>query len=134
MAAVKGVIRTKIDAGTGQPDRAEVGQVKFVTDYYEAAALEAASTISVCFDLPKDAVVIDVILANDALGADSELIVGDAVDPNRYITTVDSSAAAVTHMNAITGMGVLNEVPRNILITTAGAAITGTIYITVLYS
>lgn len=134
MAAVKGVVRTLMDTtAMGVPDRASIGQVKFVSDSYDATALEAGSTITVCKDIPIEAPVVDVILAYDALGVSSTLQVGDAADPNRYITAVDTSSAGVTRLNAITGIGFANTANTPIVITTAGAAITGTIAITVFH-
>lgn len=143
MSAVYGVNRTilntepreKLDPGLHD------GRVKVLMDIYEASALEAASTIDMGGLLPTGARILDVILITDALGSGVTLEVGDDEDPNRYITsTACNTANQVTRLNAIAGqqyevdMTTASTPDNQVVITTAGAAATGTINLIVLYT
>ena len=134
MATFTGVVRTLIDAGTGGPKRADLGNLIFQTDTYEATGEAIASVLKLGKILPTNSSAVEVILAFDALGASSTLAVGDATDPDRYITATSSSSAGVVRINAISGLNFLNTAATDILITTAGGTITGTIAMTVIYT
>ena len=134
MATVYGVNKTLIRAGTGGPERADIGQVKFERDRYEATGEAIATVINVCKDLPKDATILDVTLAHDALGASSTISVGDADDIDRYITASDTSSAGVVRLNNIAGAAYLLSASTPLILTTAGGTVTGSIEVTVYYS
>ena len=117
------------------------GRVKTFQDTYEASTLAIGSTIKMGPKLPKGAIVLDVELMADALGATHTLAVGDAEDPDRYITaTIMNTAQKILHTNAIGGKNY--EVDKSdsaslddqITILTAGNTITGTIKCTVRYT
>jgi hypothetical protein len=139
MAAVVGVNTTKVDAGTKQDNWIDQGLIKsglkVMTDVYEAAALAIGSTIKVA-NLPAGARVHRVDLAFDALGA-ATVDVGDSADANRYLGGVDVSAAGFEGGCLVDGaqyeIGTVAG-DDEILITTAGAAITGTIKATIYYT
>lgn len=133
MASVKGVNITKIDDNTGKLSKTEVGKLKVFVDTYEAASLVAGSDITVA-RLPQDSTILDAAVYHDALGASSTLILGDVTDPNRYITAGSTASAGVLRMNAVDGVGFENTTETDILLTTAGATITGTIKVVIKYT
>lgn len=140
MAAVKGVNKTKYDSGAAADfiTKGEAGNsIRMIYDSYEASALEAGSTISVGVPLPNKAVVSGIYLQYDALGASSTLKVGDGDDDDRYLAAASSASAGVRNELLIDGFGYqigTNDDDNAIIITTAGAAVTGTIKIAVFYS
>ena len=140
MSAVKGVNKTLIDAGTILKPGSTDGRVKSFQDTYEAAALEAASTITVGPRLPKGAIILAVLLSYDAMGGGVTMDVGDAEDPNRYISAQDVSAAGsklsdlVDGINYETDESDSDNLDTQLIITTAGAAATGTVKLTVLFT
>ena len=94
-------------------------------DSYEAATLVTASTIEIGTTLPLNAVVHEVIVAYDAMGASTSLSVGDSEDPDRYITNTATTSAGVTRLNAVEGLGYkcdetqgASNTDRQVLITT----------------
>ena len=143
MSDVLGVNKTK--AATPTPaNRLKPGEfdgrVKTLQDTYEADTLAIGSTIKMGPVLPKGAIVLDVELMADALGGTHTLAVGDAEDPDRYITaTIMNTNNLILHTNAIAGKNY--EVDKSdsaslddqITILTAGNTITGTIKCTVKY-
>jgi len=148
MATVKGVNRTLADTPTGSNIVAPglmKGKLRVMTDSYEASAIAAGTVIEVGDLLPKGVKVVDVMLMGDDLSADVTLAVGDYEDADRYITaTVFTTANQVTHLNAIdglfyevdetyTGKTVGSGTDRQLTITTAVSACTGTIKVAVLY-
>jgi hypothetical protein len=106
-------------------------------DTYEASSLVAGSDITVA-RLPKGATVYDVVIIHDALGASSTLKVGDASDDDRYITATASTAAngkiIMSEDGVIGGFGYENTAQTDVIITTAGATISGTIKSAVYYT
>ena len=134
MASVKGVNRTIIDLGDGTKIPAqELGGVKFFEDLYEASALASGSDIKIGKTFKAGEKIIDIVLWNDALGGSSTLKVGDAGDDDRFIVAAASSAAGRRDLNVIAGQGYEFTGDTDILITTGGANITGTIKVLVLY-
>ena len=111
------------------------GKLRVQYDSYEASSLADASTISVA-KLPKGAVVYEVIVHHDALGAGVTLAVGDSSDADRYITATAAATAGKIVMSedgAIGGFGYEQTAETDIIITNANAA-TGTIKVAVFYS
>ena len=146
MATVKGTNRTFADTPTGSniTDPGVLGgKLRTMMDTYEADAIAIGTIIEMCKYLPKGARVLEIALTTDALGSSVELIVGDYEDDNRYITATGCNTAnQVTRMNAIDGRQYkadettpgATSTDRQIIITTSGAAASGTIKIEVTYT
>ena len=144
MSDVLGVNKTKIDTPTpanrlkpGEYD----GRVKVMTDLFEALALVQGSTIKMGGKIPKGAIVLAVLLTCDALGVSSTLDIGDAEDDDRYFSAHDSSAALINEPgDEVDGVNYevdetdADNLDSQIVITTAGASITGTIKLAILYA
>lgn len=108
------------------------GKVRVQYDTYEASSL-AAGTISVA-KLPAGAIVYDVVLHADDMGTGTTATVGDASDPDRFITSVDTaSSATLTRLNAIAGFGYEYSAATDVIITTTGTS-TGTFKIAIFYT
>lgn len=141
MATVYGVNATKVldpnPSNITDPGELE-GKVRVMTDSYEAAAVAAGSTIHVGKSLPIGARILNIRLAFDALGGSSTLAVGDSSSTARYLSAASSASAGIRDMaEESTVDGLLNEIDadtQDIIITTAGASITGTIKIVIEYT
>ena len=161
MAAAYGVNFTKnfpAEAGStaaqSQVDVSEVGgRMRVAYDTYEASSLGADSTISM-FKLPKGARVWQMILITDSLSSSATLQVGDSGDPNRFITeSICGDANKVHYMHpkahasnsnvtlvggvsgtGIDGFGYATTAETTVIITTADAAISGTINLACFYT
>lgn len=149
MATVKGVNRTKADTPTTAGSNILGGgilggKLRTMIDTYEASSLASGSIIEMGEYLPKGAKMVEVALMADALGSGVTLIVGDYEDDNRYIevSSTWNTANQVQRINAIDGRGyeVDETTPgdtttdRQIIITTGGAAATGTIKLAITYT
>lgn len=140
MATVYGVQATKVLTPTGanivSPGYLG-GRVRVMADYYEAAAVAADSTIHMGQDLPIGAKILNVILAFDALGS-ATIAVGDSTSTGRYLTATSvASAGVVGAVEDDNVDGLLYEITsttRSIILTTASAAITGTVKLIVFYT
>ncbi len=132
MAAVKGVGITALDAGTAKPLNNEVGKKRVWTDVYEAAALASGSTIEMA-KLPIGSKIVGAKIYIDALGASSTLALGDATSGTRYMGATASVTAGVLTANLVDGIGFESTTVTDILITTGGASITGTIKVVIEY-
>ena len=145
MASVKGVNYTNITATPIVKSDSEVagGKVRVSYDNYEASSLASGSDITIG-RVPANATVIDVVLKCDQLGGSSTLKVGDAGDDDRYLAAVGTwnvagqvqsmlggSTAANT---AMTGLGYRTTAETDIIITTGGATISGSIHCWVMYT
>ena len=138
MAEFEGVNVTKFDApgdANWIPQGLIKSSIRIWTELFEAAGEAAASTIVVAV-LPAGAIIHAVWLGFDALGA-ATIDMGDSDDPNRYKNAVDVSS--VGEDNTILVDGAQYEIGTNsgdtrILLTTASAAITGTIRSAVYYT
>ena len=111
------------------------GRKRVWYDTYEAASLASGSDITFA-RLPKGATIYNVKLMCDALGSSVTLDVGDSADADRYITATAAASAGVISMHndgAIGGVGFEQTAETDILITTGGAAATGTIKCMVFY-
>jgi len=139
MASVKGTNITAMDATPSTKVKsAQVhGRMRVAFDTYEASSLASGSDITVA-RLPKGATVYEVVIFHDALGASSTLKVGDASDDDRYITASASTSATgkilMSEDGVIGGFGYENTAETDVLITTGGAAISGTIKSAVYYT
>ncbi len=137
MASVKGSNFTK---RTAEPVEKVIasqnhGRLRVQYDSYEASSLGAGSDISVA-KLPSGAIVYDIIVYFDALGS-ATISVGDSGDADRYIAATSVSSAGQMSMSQegkIDGFGYENTAETDILLTTASAAISGTVKCAVIYS
>lgn len=139
MTAAKGVNITTLDTKpVDYPDVAQVsGRLRVWFDSYEASGLASGSTIAVA-RLPKGSRLYDVQIHHDDLGtAAGTLEVGDSGDPDRFIAAFATGSAGVRSMHAngvIDNVGYQMPAETDILITTAGASVTGTIKSVVIYA
>jgi len=145
MASVKGVNITNIDATpvVNVDSENAGGKLRVFHDTYEAASLASGSDITIA-RIPVNATIHDVIVKADALGGSSTLKVGDSGDDDRYLAAVgtwnaagqcQSMLAGSTAANtAVAGLGYRTTASTDIVITTGGATISGTIYCWVYYT
>ena len=147
MASVKGVNITNMDATPIVKVSSENagGKIRVFHDTYEASSLASGSDITIA-RVPKHATIHDVIVKCDALGSGVTLKVGDSGDDDRFITVVGTwnvagqsqsmlaGSSTGAPIPAVTGLGYRTENETDILITTGGAAATGTIFAWVMYS
>lgn len=138
MASVKGVNFTNITATpVVKTDSGEAyGKLRVTFDSYEASSLASGSDISVA-RLPKGAKVYEVIVHHDALGASSTIKVGDSSDDDRYIAATATASAGKLVMSedgAIDGFGFEQTAETDVILTTGGAAISGTIKVAIIYA
>jgi len=153
MATYYGVNRTLANdpVGANRVDAAKMnGKLRVMTDTYEAAALAAGSIIEMGDELPLGSVIVEVILNTDNLQNSTTLKVGDYEDDDRYIDAVDCGSAEVTKQIGTTtgnidgrlyqvdatysGKTVGSGTDRQIIITTAVGAATGTIKLAIIYA
>ncbi len=128
--------REKLDPGVFD------GRVKILVDTYEASAADIGDIILIGPPLPKGARIQEVILHTDDLDNNSNLAVGDAEDPDRYITATNHGAGSelITRLNAIAGRDYevdksdSSNLDDQIRITISNAAATGTIKLTVFFT
>ena len=138
MASVKGSNFTKRTASPIEKVVASEnhGRLRVQYDTYEASSLASGSDISVA-RLPAGAVVYDIIVHFDALGGSSTISVGDSGAAARYIAATSTASAgqmAMSQEGAIGGVGYENTAETDVLLTTGGATISGTIKTIVIYS
>ena len=145
MASVKGVNYTNITADPiVNVDSEQLGgKLRVSYDTYEASSLASGSDITIG-RVPANATVIDVVLKCDALGGSSTLKVGDASDDDRYLAAVGTwNAAGQTQSmlggstaanTAMTGLAYRTTAETDIVITTGGATISGSIHCWVMYT
>ena len=147
MASVKGVNYTNITADPiVNVDSEQLGgKLRVSYDTYEASSLASGSDITIG-RVPANATIMDVILKCDALGGSSTLKVGDSGDDDRYLAVVGtwnaagqtqsmlggSSAGAPT--TAMGGLAYRTTAETDIVITTGGAPISGSIHCWVKYT
>mgnify|MGYP003132326410 FL=1 len=140
MASVKSSAITNLDSVPAvNADGGNNSPMMVWHDTYEASSLASGSDITIA-RIPAGATIHDVVIKADALGGSSTLIVGDSGDDNRYLAAVgtwnvagqtqsmlggSSTGAATT---AVTGVGYKVSSSTDIVITTGGATISGTIY------
>ena len=144
MASVKSVAITNLDAVPAvNSDGGNLSPMMVWHDTYEASSLGSGSDITIA-RIPAGATIHDVIIKADALGGSSTLKVGDSGDDDRYLAAVgtwnaagqaQSMLAGSTAANtAVAGLGYKVSSETDLIITTGGASITGTIYFWVYYT
>tara|TARA_R100000781_G_scaffold9377_5_gene8176 strand:+ start:11597 stop:12034 length:438 start_codon:yes stop_codon:yes gene_type:complete len=144
MASVKGAAITNLDATpVVLSDGGNNSGMKVWHDTYEASSLGSGSDITIA-RIPAGSTIHDVIIKADALGGSSTLKVGDSGDDDRYLAAVgtwnaagqcQSMLAGSTAANtAVAGLGHKVTESTDIVITTGGATISGTIYAWVYYT
>ena len=140
MASVKSSAITNLDSVPAvNADGGNNSPMMVWHDTYEASSLASGSDITIA-RIPAGATIHDVVIKADALGGSSTLKVGDSGDDDRYLGIVgtwnvagqtqsmlggSSTGAATT---AVTGVGYKVSSQTDIVITTGGATISGTIY------
>jgi len=146
MASVKGANFTNISASPVVKASSENvgGKLRVWHDTYEASSLASGSDISIA-KIPAYATIHDVVIKADALGGSSTLIAGDSGDTNRFIDVVGTwnvagqsqsmlgGSSTGAPVPAVTGLGHRYTSETDVLITTGGATISGTIYSWVFY-
>ena len=145
MASVKGVNYTNITADPiVNVDSEQLGgKLRVSYDTYEASSLASGSDITIG-RVPANATIMDVILKCDALGGSSTLKVGDSGDDDRYLAVVGTwnAAGQVQSMlggstaanTAMGGLAYRTTAETDIVITTGGASISGSIHCWVMYT
>lgn len=147
MASVKGVNITNLTATPVVKASSEQvgGKLRVFHDTYEASSLASGSDITLA-KIPAYATIHDVVVKCDALGAGVTLKVGDSGDDDRYIGVTGTwnvagqsqsmlaGSSTGAPIAAVTGVGYRVTSETDIVITTGGAAATGTIYMWVVYS
>ena len=144
MASVKSVAITNLDAVPAvNSDGGNLSPMMVWHDTYEASSLASGSDITIA-RIPAGATIHDVIIKADALGGSSTLTAGDSDDADRFLAAVgtwnaagqcQSMLAGSTAANtAVAGLGYKVSSATDILITTGGATISGTIYFWVHYT
>ena len=145
MASVKAVNITNLDATPIVKTDSETngGKIRVSYDNYEASSLASGSDITIG-RIPANATIMDVVLKCDALGGSSTLKVGDSGDDDRYLAVVGTwNAAGQTQSmlggstaanTAMTGLGYRTTASTDIVITTGGATISGSIHCWVMYT
>ena len=140
MASVKSSAITNLDSVPAvNADGGNNSPMMVWHDTYEASSLASGSDITIA-RIPAGATIHDVVIKAHALGGSSTLKVGDSGDDDRYLGVVgtwnvagqtqsmlggSSTGAATT---AVTGVGYKVSSSTDIVITTGGATISGTIY------
>ena len=147
MASVKGANITNMDATPIVKVDSENagGKMRVFHDTFEASSLASGSDITIA-RIPKDATIHDVVLKCDALGSSVTLKVGDSDDDDRFIgvtgtwnaagqsQSMQAGSSTGAPIAAVTGLGHRTTAETDILITTGGAAATGTIFCWVYYT
>ena len=147
MASVKGANITNMDATPVVKVDSENagGKMRVFHDTYEASSLASGSDITIA-RLPKDATIHDVVLKCDALGSGVTLKVGYSDDDDRFIGVTGTwnvagqsqsmlaGSSTGAPIAAVTGVGYRTTAETDVLITTGGAAATGTVFCWVMYS
>ena len=145
MASVKSVNITALDFSPSEmvDSNNSSSPIMVWHDTYEASSLASGSDITIA-RIPAGATIHDVILKCDALGGSSTLKVGDSDDDDRYLAAVGTwnAAGQVQSMlggstaanTAVAGLGYKLSSATDLIITTGGATISGTIYFWVHYS
>tara|TARA_R100001594_G_scaffold33795_2_gene62573 strand:+ start:7543 stop:7992 length:450 start_codon:yes stop_codon:yes gene_type:complete len=147
MASVKGVNITNLDATPRVPASSEQvhGVMRVWYDTYEASSVGSGSDITMA-RIPAYSTIHDVVLKADALGGSSTLTVGDSDDADRFLAAIGTWNAAGQSQSmqagtstgapttAMGGLGYRVTSETDILVTTGGATITGSIHLWVHYS
>lgn len=110
------------------------GRVRVQCDEYEADAVEAGSTIKMA-RLPKGAVPLSISkLMFDALGTGATIAIGDGTTATKFKAATSVATAGSMNLDAIGAVGAQLTAETDIVLTTAGATISGTIKLETYYS
>lgn len=114
------------------------GRLRFCRFEYEASSLASGSTIDIGTPIPKGARLVDIAVLADDLGTTAgTLEVGDSGDTDRFIAAYATGSAtfkSVTKDGKIDNLHYQFTADTQLLITTAGATISGTIKGHIVYS
>jgi hypothetical protein len=113
------------------------GRLRSLTDNFTFAGELAGEVINIGKDLVDGAIIHKVIINNAALGGSVTLSVGDSDTANRYIDAYDANGSTSIDATLIGGVHYAigtNDGDNTIIVTTAGAAATGEIKVTIIYS
>jgi hypothetical protein len=114
---------TRISAS--KPARANVNINQIVESLTVSVALVTNDLIEFA-TVPKNAIITDLrIGASASLGGTASMIVGDAGDPDRLLTSTAMTAAGVFRLNAATGLGYRYSAETKLYMTASSIA-TGT--------
>tara|TARA_R100000234_G_scaffold85422_1_gene54425 strand:- start:46 stop:489 length:444 start_codon:yes stop_codon:yes gene_type:complete len=146
MASVKSVAITNLDAVPAvNSDGGNNSPMMVWHDTYEASSLGSGSDITIA-RIPAGATIHDVVVKCDALGGSSTLKVGTAADDDLFIAatgtwnaggqtqSMQAGSSTGAPIATVTGLGHKVDAQTDILITTGGASITGTIFFWVYYT
>ena len=140
MASVKATNITNLDATpTVLSSAGDVhGSVRVFRDTYEASSLASGSDITVA-RLPIGARIVDIHVKADALGSSSTLAVGNGTTADKYIAATASNTAnkliSLSNDGKIETIGdEITSTITDILVTTGGATISGSITTVVYYT
>lgn len=133
MTAVSDIVHTDYAANPrvfrGPEDAG--GVLQYCRFHYEASSLESGSTISIGVPIPKGARLVDLVVFADDLGTTAgTLEVGDSGDTDRFLAAYATGSATFKSAAAngrIDNMYYEFPADTQLLITTAGATVSGTI-------
>lgn len=117
---------TTITTESVSPTRYEV---ECVTVEYEAAALPDGDIVEMV-QVPKGAVIVELVVDYDAMGANTAITVGDGAAANRFITTTATTSAGIVRLLAGRGYKYTADDTIDIVNSSTGDA-TGTYRLTV---
>jgi hypothetical protein len=104
------------------PDRANIGNNTIVEQFTVSSNLTTNDTIEFCF-VPKNAIITNFLLGNSAnVGTTSNVTVGDAADPDRFLTTTALTGAVVGRINNAAGLGFRYSARTKLFLTAASIA------------
>jgi len=131
MADVKGKNRTIIEERKYLDPGTWNARAKVSFDEYEAAGLEAASTITM-MTIPKGAKIVGGKVYFDALGTGTAIDVGIAGDPYKYLNGEVTESPGSADIGDVDTLFKTLEDDETLIVTTTGAT-TGTIKLMVMY-
>jgi len=113
------------------------GQVHVISDFYEAAALAAASDITMgAAKLPANAVIVDAILQHDAMGANTSIALTDGTaDIIADAASTDAATGASAKRMDVDYLGTTVAARAYPVVQMSGAgAATGKVEVTIFYT
>jgi hypothetical protein len=136
MSAVKGVYKTKYDAGASGDNvilEGVNGTVQCREDKYVASSLADASTIKVCADLPAGARIKRIEVTTPAFGTGRTLKIGTACNDDEFAGATSVATASFLNVSGSNYVIGTNAGDDEIMLTNAGT-LTGTLYVNVYYT
>lgn len=125
MSDKKGVNYTLFDGGTLLDPGAWAGKILVAYDKFTANALSSGSTITVA-RVPASARILPIsTVMFEALGTGVTLSVGDGTTANKFCSATAADSAGSFTFDAIAGLGDPLSDVTDIVLTTGGAATTG---------